>query len=104
MYSFDISDALCVMKKQGVNQRKVLLRIYGETPRIKHLIYQAIDSEWKSKRVKQRKQSRDANVIIHSVKEIENENIHDFVKELLEDVNIKIQPAYVFPIGKECKI
>jgi len=47
----------------------------------------------------QRKQSRDANIIIHGVKETENEK--DFVAELLSDVNINTKPTYVSRIGKE---
>ena len=49
----------------------------------------------------QRKQSRDANIIIHGVKETENKDDKDFVAELLSDVNINTEPTYVSRIGKE---
>eukprot|EP00111_Clytia_hemisphaerica_P010525 TCONS_00030740-protein len=49
----------------------------------------------------QRKQSRDANIIIHGVKEAENKDEKDFVAKLLSDVNINTEPTYVSRIGKE---
>ena len=51
----------------------------------------------------QRKQSIDANIIIHGVKDLENKKDIDYVNELLNDVNLKAQPAYVSRVGKEFK-
>ena len=49
----------------------------------------------------QRKQSIDANIIIHGVKENTNKDDNNFVNELLNDVNIKTQPTYISRVGKE---
>lgn len=49
----------------------------------------------------QRKQSREANIIIHGVEENGNRDENDFVNELLNDVKINTEPTYVSRIGKE---
>jgi len=49
----------------------------------------------------QRKLSIDANIIIHGVREKENEEDIDFVNELLNDVNVKTQPTFVSRVGKQ---
>ena len=49
----------------------------------------------------QRKQSIDANIIIHGVKENANKDDNNFVNEPLNDVNIKTQPTYISCVGKE---
>ena len=51
----------------------------------------------------QRKLSIDGNIIIHGVHEDENKEDIDFVKELLNDVNVKTQPTYVSRVGKNSK-
>ena len=51
----------------------------------------------------QRKLSIDGNIIIHGVHEDENKEDIDFVKELLDDVNVKTQPTYVSRVGKNSK-
>ena len=48
----------------------------------------------------QRKQSKDASIIIHGVKENEKEGDDIFVDGLLQDVRIKTQPTYVSRIGR----
>ena len=51
----------------------------------------------------QRKQSRDANIIIHGVEENDTIDDNNFVNELLNCVNINTEPTYVARIGKESK-
>ena len=93
-------------KFHGTNQKSNQKRSFAEITKTNNqLNIPNIKKLLRSEKVEdimeeQRKQLKDANIIIHGVKVSENDSEKDYVNELLQDVNIMMQPAYVSRIGK----